>query len=171
MTSYSSEPAGSAIDGQEPPAVATYALVEVGGTSYCLDVGYVYGVVPAGPVTRVPGACSAIRGVMAVRGRVLPLADLAVVLGDGRGADEHGGRPTVVLLGARHDEVPTFAVAGEVRDIVELSESALEPPPSFGAGAAARWVTGAARLAGGGLGLVLDCDQLLASLSGTEPSP
>jgi purine-binding chemotaxis protein CheW len=170
MTSFASEPSGPATGRREAPG-ATYVRVEVRGTSYCLDIGHVHGVVPAGPVTRVPGARSVIRGMIAVRGRVLPLGDLAVLFGGGRQPDEQGSLATVVLLGARHDDVPAFAVMGEVRDIVELGEPTLDPPPSVGLGAAAPLVTGVARLAGGGSGLVLDCDRLLASLSGTDPAP
>lgn len=168
MTSYVSESAGSVTDLDDASGVKTYVLVEVGGTSYCLDVGHVHGVVPTGAVTRVPGARAAIRGVINVRGRVLPLGDLAVVLGAGAASGERGDPTTVVLLGARDDEVPAFAVLGDVHDIVELDDATLEPPPPFGLGAAAPLVTGVARLAGGGLGLILNCDQLMASMGGTE---
>lgn len=168
MTSYAFDSSGSATDDDEAPGVTTYVLVEVGGTSYCLDVGHVHGVVPKGPVTRVPGADSTIRGVINVRGRVLPLGDLAVVLGSGVASDECGDATTVVLLGARCDEVPAFAVLGNVYDIVELDDANLEPPPPFGLGTAAPLVTGVARLPGGGLGLILDCDQLMASMGGAK---
>lgn len=168
MTSYVSESAGSVTGLDEAPGVKTYVLVEVGGTRYCLDVGHVHGVVPTGPVTRVPGARAAIRGVINVRGRVLPLGDLAAVLGSGAASDERGDPTTVVLLGARGDDVPAFAVLGDVHDIVELDDATLEPPPPFGLGAAAPLVTGVARLPGGGLALLLDCDRLMASLGGAE---
>ncbi len=63
----------------------TYVILEVGGGRYGLEVGYVHGVVAIGPVTRIPGARAAIRGVINVRGRVLPLGDLVAAL-DGRSA-------------------------------------------------------------------------------------
>lgn len=103
MTSSISEPtpvpAGTGREGRESPqglddgaGPGTYVVLEAGGGRYGLDVGYVHGVVPIGPVTRVPGAGAAIRGVINVRGRVLPLGDLMAAL-DGRTAPPGGPNP------------------------------------------------------------------------------
>lgn len=150
-------------DGPDDAGAATYVLVEVAGTRYGLDVAWVHGVVATGSVTRVPGAGTAIRGVINVRGRVLPLGDLVVALGDG--AASSGEDPaTALLLGPVGGDVPEFALLGEVLDVVELDDERMEPPPPFGLGAAARLVTGVARPAEGGLALVLDPERLLASM-------
>jgi purine-binding chemotaxis protein CheW len=168
MTSSTSERAPSLTGQDDEGGTGTYVIVDVGGTRYCLDVGHVHGVVPPGTVTRVPGARSAIRGVINVRGRVLPLGDLAVVLGAGPARDDGRDPATVVLLGPRHADVPALAVLGEVLDIVELDLASVEPPPPFGLGAAAPLVTGVARLAVGGLALVIDPGQLLAAMGAGE---
>jgi chemotaxis signal transduction protein len=106
--------------------------------------------------------------VINVRGRVLPLGDLAVVL-DAAPARDGGRDPaTVVLVGPRHADVPALGVLGEVLDIVELDAATVEPPPPFGLGPAAPLVTGVVRLAAGGLALVLDPEQLLAAMGAGE---
>jgi purine-binding chemotaxis protein CheW len=140
----------------------TYVLMNVGGTLYCVDVACVHGVVEVDSVTQVPGAPRQIRGVMNVGGRVLPLGDLAVALG--APPTTNGGRTTAVLLDTNGTDGPAFAMLGDVMDVLELGEDRIEPPPSFGLGAAAPLVTGIVHLAEGNLALVLDPERLLESM-------
>ena len=143
----------------------TYVLVSVCGTLYCVDVTRVHGVVEVDAVTQVPGAPGQIRGVMNVGGRVLPLGDLAIALGGA--PTTNGARTTAFLLDTNRRDGPAFAMLGDVVDVVELSEDRIEPPPSFGLGAAASLVTGIAHLAAGDLALVLDPERLLESMGVT----
>jgi purine-binding chemotaxis protein CheW len=140
----------------------TYVLVSVGGTLYCVDVARVHGVVEVDTVTQVPGAPGQIRGVMNVGGRVLPLGDLAIALGGT--PTTNGARTTALLLDTNGRDGPAFAMLGDVVDVVELGEDRIEPPPSFGLGAAASLVVGVAHLGSEDLALVLDPERLLESM-------
>jgi purine-binding chemotaxis protein CheW len=146
--------------------VTTYVLLGVGDTRFCVDVRRVNGVIQTSGVTRVPGAPGQILGVINVRGRVLPLGDLAIVLGDPPSPDGPGA--TAVLLATDGGESPTFALLGDVLDVVELERDRLEPPPRFGLGNAARLVTAVAHLGPDGLALVLDPECLMRSMGVKE---
>lgn len=164
MTSSTSEPAPARMDAGH--GCSTYVLLQVANAVYAVDVEWALGVVPVSPVTRVPGAGPAIRGVINVRGRVLPLADLAVAV-EGVEASRASGRedpPTALLMATPGADVPELAALAQVLDIVELDAGSLEPPPAFGLGAAAALVAGVLRRPGGGLAMVLDPDRLWASV-------
>lgn len=167
---------GGSVDARGGDGLTTAVLIEAGGTRYCLDVHRVHGVVPVAAVTRVPGSRPAVRGVINVRGRVLPLADLEAVLdGDaaaegapGRSAGPAEGAMTAVLVGLPDEDGPTFAFLGTVLDVVELEGLEVEPPPAFGLGAAAPLVIGVVRLPSERLALVLHPERLLAAVGVTE---
>jgi purine-binding chemotaxis protein CheW len=69
----------------EPEAVADpirYVVFRVVGERYALPLGTVREVVvPQPPFARVPRVSEAVRGVMNLRGRVLPVVDLAPLVG------------------------------------------------------------------------------------------
>lgn len=162
MTSSTSERAPAVV--KAGSGCATYVLLQVANAMYAVDVGWALGVVPVGPVTRVPGAGPAIRGVINVRGRVLPLADLAVAVDGGRASGREDPPSTALLMATPGADVPELAALAQVLDIVELDAGTLEPPPAFGLGEAAALVAGVLRRPGGGLAMVLDPDALWASV-------
>jgi chemotaxis signal transduction protein len=78
-----------AIFDQSPPSdnVLTVLFFSVGEERYGIDVGWVRGVRPLPPVTRVPGTPPFYRGVMNVRGTVMTQFDLLAFLGLGQTTD------------------------------------------------------------------------------------
>jgi chemotaxis signal transduction protein len=60
---------------------ALHVRVRVASEHYALPVADVLEVAELGDVTPVPGTAAVVRGVRNVRGRVLPVVDLAAVLG------------------------------------------------------------------------------------------
>ena len=68
------------------PAPIRYIAVEVGGSHYGLGVDEVQEVVEMRPLTRVFHAPALLSGLANLRGDVLPVLDLAEILGEARGA-------------------------------------------------------------------------------------
>jgi len=141
----------------------TYVLLEIGEALYALDVRCVIGVIEVVGVTRVPGTPEWVLGVINVRGRVLPLGDLAVALGERESGNGQGGS-TALLLAMDGGDAPSLAIGGDVIDVVEVEQDRLEPPPRFGLSAAAALVSGVAHLGTHGLALVLDPELLGTTL-------
>ena len=65
---------------EAPEPVEDWVLFEVAERSFCLPVSGVAEVLRVGVVTPGPGAPAAVAGVFSLRGRVLPVVDLATVL-------------------------------------------------------------------------------------------
>jgi purine-binding chemotaxis protein CheW len=98
-------------------------------------------------LTEVPLTPDFVRGVLNVRGAVVPVIDLSVRFG--RGLTAVGRRTCVVIL-----EVPAAegaAVIGvlvdQVNEVLEVSPDDIEPAPSFGSSVRADFVRGVAKVA------------------------
>jgi purine-binding chemotaxis protein CheW len=61
--------------------VTAYVRMRLGTESYAAPVGHVLEVAELGEVSPVPGAPSAVLGVRNLRGQILPVIDLALLLG------------------------------------------------------------------------------------------
>lgn len=122
------------------------------------------------PVTRVPGAPACLDGVINVRGRIVPLADLRVLFGmERRDADVHT-RIVVIELLLDGDPVTVGIVADAVRDVAEIDPATVEPPPRVGMRWPVEFVSGIARY--GDRFVVVPClHRIFASIETGEAHP
>lgn len=144
---------------QEAQQVLTF---HIGDDTYALDILRVREIVEYQTVTRVPTAPAWIRGVVNLRGNVVPVLDLAVKLGL-PGAPV-GRRTCIVLVEVelQGEETVLGIVADAVDQVVDLTPADVEPPPSFGARVHSDFLLGMAKL-GSRLALLLDIDRILTS--------
>ena len=108
------------------------------------------------PITRVPGASAALRGVTNLRGQVIPVLDVAVRLGL---APSEAGRVCLLIAEAAAAEGACALLVDGVRDIEEIAEGQLLPPRRDVLGAG-EWLAGFFEREGR-LVLVLDAERLL----------
>lgn len=130
-----------------------YLLVRSGRARYGVPLAWVVEVMDAGEVARVPAAHPAVRGVSAVRGRLLPRVHLEGLL-QGR-AGPADAPPTVVIAGAGGR-----SVAFEVDDVDLAPQGEVLPLPAEWDGPSA---IGVAQYEGA-LVPVLDVPALLSRL-------
>lgn len=118
-------------------------------------------------VTTVPNAPTFIRGVINLRGNVVPVIDLAVKFGRQAGAVTR--RSCIVVVEVRHARGASVMgiVADRVTQVAELAPDAIEPAPNFGSGVPAEWLAGLGRT-GKRFLLLLDTDRLLAEAELSE---
>jgi purine-binding chemotaxis protein CheW len=119
---------------------ALHVVARLGGEEYGLPVDDVLEVADSGEIVPVPGAGSAMLGVRNLRGQVLPVVDLAAVLGLPRGTTP--GRVVVVAEGGRAAGLGVDSVKG------------VESLPDGGEEADSPHLTGAALIDGTLVGLV-----------------
>ncbi len=119
-------------------------------------------IVEYGAVTRLPSAPPWIRGVINLRGIVVPVVDLATKFA--LRATPPGRRACVVLVEcALGGEVEAIGVVADaVSQVVELPAAEIEPPPAFGTRLRVDFLLGMGR-AGRKFLLVLDIDRVLSA--------
>lgn len=99
----------------------------VGHEEYAIDILRVHEIKSFVPVTPVPNAPSHVRGVMNLRGTVVPVVDLRVRFN----ASHEDSRTTVIILAAVGGKIVGFVVDG-VSDVLDLPPESITPPPGFG---------------------------------------
>lgn len=100
--------------------MTTYVRLRVAAEMYAMPVRYVLEVTPLGEVVPVPGARPEILGIRNLRGQILPVVDLATLLGIQRTAP--AGR---LLVAADDDRRAAFTI-DEMTDVTELGEPTQE---------------------------------------------
>ena len=101
---------------------------EVGTQTYCVPVGAVREIRGVTPATPLPDAPPYVRGVINLRGQVMPVIDLSERLGKGIAQDS---ARQVIIVVEHHDDVAGLLVDA-VCDSFIVSASAISPPPPLG---------------------------------------
>lgn len=134
----------------------------VGGEELAMALGCVEEVVGCGRITRVPSMPLFVRGAMNLRGRALPVIDLAAKLGFA----ETGVTRWTCILAVRVpiQGEPTLLglLVDAVKQLYDVPHEQIEPTPSFGTSVHPEYVRGVLH-ADGRLVLVLDIARVLST--------
>lgn len=109
-----------------------YLTFLVGDDEHAIAEQHLHEVAAYRPITRLPAMPPWIRGVVNLRGRVLPVIDLAVRFG--RAETAIGKRTCLVIVDVAIGDEPTQLglLVDAVSRVIEVAPSEIEPPPSFG---------------------------------------
>lgn len=106
--------------------------LELQGEAFAIPAGHVHEILDPVPVTRVPGADPAVDGLINVRGRVVPLADLRLIFGMPQQQSGADARIVVIEVELDGDPVTIGIRADKVNEVTELPAAALEATPRIG---------------------------------------
>lgn len=138
-----------------------YLTYRLGEEEYGVDIQKVQEIRSYEPPTRVPGAPGFVKGVVNLRGVIVPIVDLRMKLGC---AQAEYTSFTVVIVLAVHKRV-VGVVVDSVSDVIDLESAAIKPPPELAEDAAQAFITGIAGVDNRMLMLV-DMDCLLGGTLG-----
>ena len=134
----------------------------IAGTDYGLPILAVKEILQHEETTSVPGTPASVRGVINVRGQVVPVLDLAVKFG--RGETVVSKRTCILVVEAKVGGEPLIVgvLADAVNEVLDLPASEIEAAPSFGANVRIDYLTGMGKV-GRSFVLLLDADRVLAA--------
>jgi purine-binding chemotaxis protein CheW len=135
--------------------LATFFLA---GEEYGVDVKQVQEIRRVGEITSVPRAPEFVRGVINLRGRVLPVLDLRRRLGLGEVAVDRASRIVVVRLKDRL----LGLLADGASQVLKIPVSRIEPPPEEVVQKGGDYIRGVAKL-DDRLIILVDLERLLAT--------
>lgn len=138
-----------------------YLTFVVGEEEYGVGILRAKEIIEYDTVTTVPNAPHFVRGVINLRGSVVPVVDLAVRFGREPGAVTRRSCIVVVEVQRENGREVVGIVADRVSQVAELGEGAIEPAPAFGSGVRTDWLLGLARAEKRFL-LLLDTDRVLS---------
>jgi purine-binding chemotaxis protein CheW len=139
-----------------------HLLFLLGTEAYAVDVSAVREIIEYHGSTEVPLMPPHLKGVINLRGRVVPVVDLASRFG--RGGTEITRRTSVVILERQHPTLGLQAIGvlvSGVTEVIELAAEQIERAPAFGSAIRERFIAGIARHAKR-LFVVLDLSEVLS---------
>lgn len=151
------------LDGQDPQ----YLTFSLGADLYAVSILSVREIIEYAEPTPVPMMPRFIRGVINLRGAVVPVIDLA--LGLGGEAAQITKRACIIIVenvDGQGECCQMGIIVDSVSEVMEISRADIEPPPAFGARIRTDFVSGMARMESGFLIIldavrVFDFDEIL----------
>jgi purine-binding chemotaxis protein CheW len=139
-----------------------YLAFGLGGEAFAMEIGYVKEVIQYGELTEVPLMPPFIRGVINLRGAMVPVVDLSVRFG--RPPTEVARRSCVVILEVPRPEGPVVVgvIVENVSEVLELAPSEIEPAPAFGGDIRSEFLSGVGKI-GTRFVILLDVNHVLTT--------
>ena len=128
---------------------AQYLTFHLGQEMFAVGILQVREIIEYGNVTTVPMMPMFIRGVINLRGSVVPVIDLAARFG--RGVSQVQRRSCIVIMEVdtgEEERRQLGVMVDAVSEVVEIPASDIEPPPSFGAKIRTEFIAGMGKVAG-----------------------
>jgi purine-binding chemotaxis protein CheW len=149
----------AAAQAQEQEQYLTFML---GGEAFAIGILGIKEIIEYHGLTEVPMMPACIRGVINLRGAVVPVLDLAARFG--KKSSEVTKKTCIVIVEVqsgeeRHD---MGVVVDAVNAVLEIPRSEIEPPPTFGARIRSDFIEGMGKV-GGKFVILLNVHQVLST--------
>lgn len=136
-----------------------YLTFVLGKESYGLEILMVREIIGMMEITRVPKMPDFVRGVVNLRGKVIPVIDLRIKFGMDALEDTEETCIIVVDFG----DMLMGTVVDRVSEVLDISSDNIEPPPEFGVGVDTDFILGIGK-AKGKVIILLDIKKVLSAL-------
>ncbi len=139
-----------------------YLSVNLAGESYALAILKVREIIRLQKITPVPQMPGYVKGVINLRGRVVPVIDLRLKFGLEAVTSD---RTCVVVVQVKLHERGNVAlglIVDAVEEVISLSATDIAPPPDFGSTLNQEYLLGMAKVSNG-VKMLLDLDRALAA--------
>ncbi|HBT76858.1 MAG TPA: chemotaxis protein CheW [Planctomycetaceae bacterium] len=147
---------GTFTDESEDTLKDMYLSFRLGDEDYCLEIRHVTEIVGIQKVTEVPDMPHYVRGVVNLRGQVIPVIDMRLRFNmPGREYDE---RTCIVVVSLRGGQVGL--VVDTVNEVRSIEEGSVSPPPKGGGAESAQYIRGLGKV-GDSVKIILDTNKLL----------
>ncbi|RMS84867.1 Chemotaxis protein CheW [Pseudomonas savastanoi] len=141
---------------------AQYLTFMLGGEMFAIGILGIKEIIEYGSLTVVPMMPAFVRGVINLRGAVVPVVDLSARFG--RQNSDITRRSCVIIIEASSEDGQPQDISllvDNVSAVLEIPASQIEPPPNFGARIRADFISGMAKVDGKFV-IVLEVDRVLS---------
>src|ERR1700722_3531942 len=159
LTQAASTASSTVVAGTQTHQYLTFTL---GGELFAIGILCIKEIIEYASLTEVPMMPAAVRGVINLRGAVVPVTDL--LLRFGKKSSPVSKRTCIVIIevmgqGERQD---IGIVVDSVDSVLDIPASEIEPPPTFGAGIRTDFIRGMGKV-NGRFVILLDVNHVLAA--------
>jgi len=139
-----------------------YLTFRLANEEYGIEILHVQEIIGMVPVTQVPQTPLFVRGVINLRGKVIPVVDLRRKFG--MQSIEDTERTCIVVTQVSHgsEKVIMGFIVDEVSEVLDIPASEIEDTPDFGANLDTTYILGMAKTKGS-VKILVDIDRVLAT--------
>ncbi len=112
--------------------VNSYLSFQIGTEIFAANVTSILNILEMTKITRVPKSPVFMKGVMNLRGSVLPVLDTRIKFGLPETEYTTNTCILVLELVSKNETIQMGAIVDNVQEVLELSDDEIQPPPSIG---------------------------------------
>lgn len=135
-----------------------YLTFELAGEEYGVEILKVKEIIGIMNITSVPQTPEFVKGVINLRGKVIPVIDLRLKFG--MNTKEYNERTCIIVVDINN--MVTGIVVDSVSEVLNIKEEEIEETPSFGVKLYTEYILGMAKVKGQ-VKILLDIDKVLTS--------
>ncbi|MCT4607547.1 MAG: chemotaxis protein CheW [Marinisporobacter sp.] len=128
----------------------------LGEECYGIEIRYVTEIIGLQPITEVPELPEYIRGIINLRGKIIPIMD--VRLRFKKSFREYNDRTCVIVIDIK--DLSIGLIVDSVSEVISILEENIVNPPEMGRNSQNRYIKGIGKVENS-VKLLLDCDKLL----------
>ena len=144
-------------DTQDQGELIQYIVIKLGDEQYGIDIKYIDNIVRMQQITRVPQVAHYLKGVINIRGVIVPVMSLRLKMGL---SEDEIGRDTRIIILKVESEGSIGVLVDEVKEVIKLSEDQIESTTPEGGTPEARKFVSAVGKNGDQLISILDINTI-----------
>ncbi len=137
-----------------------YLTFHLASEEYGLEILKVQEIIGMMPITRVPKMPSFIRGIINLRGRLIPVINMREKFVLSAQEDTEKTCIIVVQIAEKNSQITIGILVDRVSEVVDIPDGNIEPPPSFGSIVDTQFILGMGKI-GEKVVILLDIDKIL----------
>ncbi len=140
---------------QEDTQHGRYLTFNLGEEVFGLEIKFVTEIIGIQPVTRIPEVPDYIKGIINLRGKIIPVIDMRLKFG--KEPMEYNDRTCIVVVDT--EELVVGLIVDRVSEVISIDDENVVPPPSQKTGIRNRYIQGIGKI-DGNVKLLLDVNKL-----------
>lgn len=141
---------------QTSGGITQYIVIKIGNEQYGIDIKYIDNIVRMASITRVPKVPNHMKGVMNLRGEVIPVMSLRLKMD--LDEDEISKDTRIIIIKIQHESIGI--IVDSVKEVVNIDADSIEKV-SFENRDDSSFVMGIGKMDGGALISLLDINAVL----------
>ncbi|MCC6155433.1 MAG: purine-binding chemotaxis protein CheW [Candidatus Hydrogenedentes bacterium] len=137
-----------------------YLTFRIAGEEYGIAIRHVHEIIGTLPTAHIPRVPDFVRGVINLRGKIIPIIDMRLRLAMESKEDTDKSCIIVVDVRGRNGKVTMGFVADEVSEVLDITSSEIEDAPEFGAQFDTAFLLGIAKVKGQ-VKILIDINKIL----------
>jgi purine-binding chemotaxis protein CheW len=134
-----------------------YLFFKIGKESYGIGIRFVIEIIELQAISAVPEMPDYVKGVINLRGKVIPIVDLRLRFE----MDERAYDNRTCIVVTEVETVPVGFIVDTVEEVMEIAEKDIEPPPKFkSVGGRDQYISGMGKV-GDAIKILIDVQRLV----------